>query len=162
VQQRDRDARHTGGVQHRHEILYGLTIECEAHVAFGVDALGHAEAQSPRHQRRGLVEKHVVLREAMLLADLDYVAKALGGDQGRHRALALDQRIGRERGAEDHQLQLLGPRLRLAENLFDAAQHRIFRSARRGEDLRGPEPGTCLQDQIGEGAAHVHREAQSL
>jgi hypothetical protein len=48
----------------------------------------------------------VVLLEAAFRAHLDYVAEALGGDEGRARAAPLDQRVGGKRGAVDHEIEV--------------------------------------------------------
>ena len=71
------------------------------HVPLSVDALADRQAQPARHQRRRQVDVDVVLLEPVFVADLDHVAKAFGGQQRGLGALALDQRVGRKRGAVD-------------------------------------------------------------
>jgi len=67
--------------------------------AVGGHPLGDLEAALARHQRRGMVELHVVHVRPGLAADLEQVSEALRGDQGHRRALALDQRVGGDRGS---------------------------------------------------------------
>ncbi len=53
-------------------------VERHQHPAFRVDALAHRKAQPARDQWRGQVDVDIVLLEAVFVADLDRVAKALG------------------------------------------------------------------------------------
>ena len=79
----------------------GALVQLHQHLAVGGEALADFEAQRARHQRHRAVDHQVVMVEALLVALLDDVAEAFGGDEGGPRALALDQRIGGERGAVD-------------------------------------------------------------
>ena len=78
---------------------HGAFVEREPHDALDVHALGHREAERARHERRRLFEEHVVLVVAALVGDLDDVAETFGRDQRGAGALALDDGVGRERGA---------------------------------------------------------------
>ena len=64
-----------------------LLVERQQHLPRASMRSGTREAQAPRHERRRLVEKDVVLREAMLPADLDDIAEAFGGDRARFARL---------------------------------------------------------------------------
>ena len=83
---------------------HGRLVERQQHVALAHRCARAREAQAARHQRRRLLDEDVVLLEAVLVADLERVAKAFGGDQRRPRALALDQRVGGERRAVDDEV----------------------------------------------------------
>ena len=80
-----------------------VVVKRHQHGALRIDALAHRQAQPARHQRRRQIDIEVVLLEAVLVADLDHVAKTFGGEQRGLGALPLDQRIGGERGAVDDQ-----------------------------------------------------------
>src|SRR6185295_2542434 len=99
VDQRHRYRVDVEGLQALGDAAHGAFVEGAAHGAVHVHALGHREAQLPRHQRLRLDDVDVVLIEAALVGDLDDVAEAIGGDQGGARALALDDGVGGERGA---------------------------------------------------------------
>jgi hypothetical protein len=45
---------------------------------------------------------------AVLVGDLDRVAKSFGGQKRRHGTFSLDQRIGRERCAVQHESDIAG------------------------------------------------------
>ena len=68
-------------------------------VAVVAHALRHLQPQVARHQHRRLVGLEVVEVGALLPADLQQVAEAVGGDQPGLHAAMLDQRIGRHRRA---------------------------------------------------------------
>ncbi len=74
-------------------------IERDLDPAVRPDALAHAESAVARHQlpRRRLAQIVAVVLEP--LAHLDDVAMPLGGQQADLRALVLEQRVGRDRGA---------------------------------------------------------------
>ena len=55
-----------------------------------------ADAPLGRHQRRRMGRAQAVEVGARLAAELDDVLEALGGDERRARALALQQRVGRD------------------------------------------------------------------
>ena len=60
----------------------------------GGQPAGHLVAVATRHHRLGARGQVVVERRAVLPADLDHVAEALGRDQGHGGAAALEQRVG--------------------------------------------------------------------
>ena len=72
------------------------------------DPLGHIEAQVARHQRFRQIEIQIIEFVAMLAADLDGVAKTRRGEERRHRALALDQRVGHQGRAMNKRAALTG------------------------------------------------------
>jgi len=61
--------------------------------------LGHLEPERARHEDGGLVGLEVVEVRPALTADLEEIAKALGGDQAGRGAAMLDQGVGGDRGA---------------------------------------------------------------
>src|SRR5262245_35873630 len=99
MQEPDRDAGDALLLERGNQLLYGTLIERAQDFAARARTLRHRVAQAPRNQWLGLFQENVVLFEAMLVADLDRVAEAFRGDQCRHGALALDQRVRGERSA---------------------------------------------------------------
>ena len=80
----------------------GLALDDERHVgarAVGTDAFAHRQTQVTRDQRIGcrLSERVAVVLEP--LAHFEDIPVPLGGEQAELRALALQQRIGRDGGA---------------------------------------------------------------
>ena len=67
-----------------------------------VQPLRHRQAQVARHQRLRQHDVQVVLVVTAFVAHRDHVAKSFGGEQRGAGALALDHRVGRQRGAVDH------------------------------------------------------------
>ena len=72
------------------------------HLAGREHALGDAEGQLARHQRLGKLDLRIEHLVAMLVADGEDVAEAFGDEQRGERALALDHRVGDDRGRVDH------------------------------------------------------------
>ena len=98
-----------------------------------------------------------------LIADLERVAEALAHDQQHGIALALEQRVGGDRGAHldaaDQRRRQLPP-ARAAEQIGDAGNGRVRISLRvLGEQLVGEEaPVRRPRHDVGEGAAAVDEE----
>ena len=133
-------------------------VERDQHVAVGRQPFADGEAADARHQRLRPVDHQVVMVEPLLVALLDDVAKALGGDQRGARTLALDQRIGRQRGAMDEDPDIGGRQRRLTQHGVDAVEHAAFRGVGRGQDLAARPPAGDLEHDIGEGAADIGGE----
>ena len=102
-------------VAHRHRFdLFGgegayrgtqrAFLERRRRGAVGPNALAYRQAQMARHQglRRRLAQRVAVVLEPF--AHLQDVAMPFGGEQAEPRALALEQRIGRDGGAVDDAL----------------------------------------------------------
>ena len=160
VQVADRDGVHFGTGKLRDRGGQGIGIERRLDPAVGADALAHAEPPVPRHQRLGRRLAEIVAVVLQALAHLQNVAMAFGGQQPDPRALALEQRIGRDRRAVDDALGLGEQCVRAdaqsggeARQTIHDAKRLIGRGGRRlGE--RHPARGVD-RDQIGEGAADV-------
>jgi hypothetical protein len=110
--------------------------------------------QRPRLPGDVLLDRVVV--GALVAADVDDVAEALGGDHPRLRALVLEDRVGRDRGAVHHQVDFGGADAAGGAEVADAA------GDRRGDvlaaaDLHHLDPvGVVVEvDEVGEGAADV-------
>ena len=109
-------------------------LERRQHLAVGVDPLIDLEAQRPRHQRFGQDHEQVVDVVAHLLAHLEDVAKAFGGDQRCDGALAFDQGVRDQRRPMDRTLHRTPARTRGRQQLAPALHHRprwVIRRRRR-------------------------------
>ena len=69
-------------------------------------ALAHAEPQMARDQRHGRRQAQIVAVVLETLAHLEDVAVAFGGEQADLGALALEQRVGRDRRAVNDALRI--------------------------------------------------------
>src|SRR5262249_34484491 len=130
-------------------------IEWEEHLALGINPLGDRQAQPPWNERRRQIHVDIVLFEAVFVADLEPVAEALGGEKGRSRALALDQRVGGKRSPMNDQGDLAGLYAGRRSDRAQSGEHAVLRRLRRGEDLRREAPFPRFQRDIGERAANV-------
>ena len=155
VQKADGDAAHGFRAQAGDQGFNVGLGQGNKHLAARVEALAHRQAQASRHQRRGQVDVEVVLLVAVLVAHLDDVAEALGGNQRRRRALLFDQQIGGQRGAVDDR----GDGLRLyagaLKHLAHAPQHAAFGRFGGGQRFGGVEGAAAFQRHVGERAADV-------
>jgi hypothetical protein len=79
-------------------------IEWHQHLAGIVQPFRHRDAPAAAHQRLRQFDVQVVLVVAGLIGQGEDVAEALRRDQRRLRALALNDRIRRERGAVDDEV----------------------------------------------------------
>ena len=161
LQKRDGNAFDAVLFQCRHQGFDGSFVERQQDATFGVYALRHRQAQMARHQRRRLVQKNIILREAVLPADFHEIAETFGSDERGLRALALDQRVGRQRGAEDEDVQRAGFEPGLRKDLGDGGDHGFFRRARRGEHLAGPALAARLENDVRESPADIDGETRA-
>jgi len=162
VQQADRDRLDALGDQLADDPARSVLVEGLPDLAIGQEPLAHFAAKPPRHEGRRRIDEEVVHVVAAFVADLERVAEALGGQERRPRALALDERVGRERRAVDDRPHGARGNRRLLEERADALLDRVRRIFRRGEDLahaRGPRRRVD-DDEVGEGAADVDAQAR--
>ena len=94
-------------------------------------SLADFEAQRARHQRHRAVDHQVIMVEALLVALLDDVAEALGGDHPHLGPVAFDHDVGRHRGAMEQRVDLAGLNPRDGAK-FDHALHHGDRLVRDG------------------------------
>ena len=134
-----------------------VLVQRNADAAVGQHALPDLPAELPRDQGRRELDGEIVVVIASLLAHLQDVPEAFGGDQRGLGAVSLDQGVRRERGSvhNDHHLRQLDP-----GNVLEGAQPVEDRPARivgRGKDLETEEGSAvdAVDDQIREGSANV-------
>ena len=135
-----------------------LLVERRDDPAARVDALRHDKAQAARHQGRRQVDIDVVLLEAVLVPDLDRVAEPLGRNQRGPGALALDDRVGRQRRAVDNDRQIGRHQPGFAQHRAHRVDDGAFRSLGSGQDLRAEPAPVRFQRDIGKGAADIDPE----
>jgi hypothetical protein len=120
-----------------------------------------------RVQQLGQHDVAVEDARALLVADAQRVAKALGRDQQRRLALALEQRVGRDRRAHLHALdlrrrdRLIGPQ---PQQVADAGHRRVavLLGVLAQQLVRDQRPVGPLADHVGEGAATVDPELPAV
>ena len=108
-----------------------LALDRAAHGAVVERALRDLEDRTARHQRRRPRRLDVVEDGAVAAADLEHVAEAARGDDRRARALALEDRVGRDRGAVGE----LGHAPELDAHARDPGENRHGRVLGRGRHL---------------------------
>ena len=96
----------------------GGVLERAQH-AVGARALGRGDAHRRRDERRRPRRAQPVEVGARLAAELDDVGEAVGRDEHRARAAALEQRVRRDRHAVREQLDVGRPGVRAAQRLGD-------------------------------------------
>ena len=112
-----------------------------------------SKMEAARHQRSGAVKEEVVGVGPVAAADGVYVAGALGHEQRRAGALALDQRVDGDGRAMDELRDI-----RQAQPARgDAVEYAVDKVARRGETLgRVQAPAVLVKgDQVGECSADI-------
>ena len=134
-------------------------IERRQHRAVGPDALAHLGAKPARHEGLGLGRQiDPVEMRTVHTADLEHVAEAPRGDEADSVDLALDDRVGDERGP-------VGERGAAAGRAADGGQAVEQTSGRIGggrRHLEGARPARGVAgDEIGEGAAHVDTDTNA-
>ena len=84
---------------------------------------------------------------------------ALGADERGAGALALDQRVGGQGRAVDHEVDVGGRDARLGKGGGNALQDRLLRRPRGGQHLGSHNARTDLNSDVGEGAANIDADA---
>ena len=108
-----------------------------------------------RDQRRGQAKVQVILLERVFSAHLDDIAETLGRLKGSARAAPLDQRIGGQRRAVDHDIQIGGGNPGLGQHDVDAVKDGLLGGAVVRQDLGRVHSPVRLKGDVGESAANV-------
>ena len=85
--------------QQHYEVGHFGFGERDQNVAFGIDAFQNFEGEIALHQRFGAMEEQVERLDAIAAPDRIDIAKALGRDERRARAFALEHRVDGDRRA---------------------------------------------------------------
>ena len=142
------------------------TVNRRPDATVGPDSLAHRQAQMAGYERLGsrLAQCIPVVLEPFPY--LQHVTVPLGGEQADLRSLALEQRIGRDRGSVDDAIggceqrgtldtQRVGKQLQPGEHA-----HRLVFGC--GGGLRGGDSTAVVDgNEVGERSAHVHTDSVS-
>ena len=136
-------------------------------VAQRIDPAAHLAGPVARHEGLRIVDEHRVGPLAGCLAQGQHVGVALVAQQPDRGDLALDQRVGRHRGAVDDQLDPGEEAFEIEavpfrgqpEGIHEAALE-LARRGRRLEDLQAG--GVGIDHQVGEGAADIDAGEEHL
>ncbi len=159
VQEAHRDALHPLALQHRHQPAQPRLVQRQQHPPGIVQPLRHRQPQMPRHQRLGQHDIQVVLVVPALVAHRQHVAEPLRRQQCRARALALDDRIGRQGRPMDHDGDVARRQPGRRQDGPHPLHHPLLRRRRRGQHLGGRARARMLQRKVGERAADVDGKA---
>ena len=131
-------------------------VEGTQHLAARSGALVDLESMLPRHQRRRpLVQRLVEVRHPHP-PELQHVAEPAGGEQCGGRALAFEDRVGRDRAAVQQLFEGIERGSELFEQAADPGDDRIrVVVGRRGKLARGELPIGREYGNVGEGAADI-------
>ncbi len=129
------------------EVRQRVELERLEH-AVGADPLADAVTALERDERLGVRRAEPVELRAVLPPQVEQVLEAGGRDEGRSRALALEQRVRRDRRAVREALDLGRTDGRRR------GQHRLLLPRRRRHLCR-PQLAVGEQHRVGEGPAHV-------
>ena len=161
VQQADGHRRDTGRVQGGQQCQHTGLVEFTQYATASAHALVHFQAQAPWHQWGRPIDVDVVLLEAVLVCHLQRIAVATGGDQCGHSAAPLDQRVGRQGGAVDHQVHLLRGHPGIAEYGVHTFEYPGRRLIVIGQHLAGSVPVPMFEHHVGERATDVDCQASA-
>ncbi len=140
-------------------------VEWRLDPAVGAQPLTHAEPQPARHQLLRRRQAQIVAVVLEPLAHLDHVAMAFGGQEADPRAGALQERVGRDRGAVNDPLGLGEQRRALAAEPLRQQTEPVEHAARgvvRGRrDFLQDRAAAIVgrRHQIGKGAADIDADA---
>ena len=129
-----------------------LPVERPVHLAAGQDPLVDLVAVAPLDQGLRLDPGDVVMALALAPLDERHVAKARGGHVGDRGALALEDRVGRDRGAEADVVDR--PRIAGAVQAVEDAVDRVGRGGEGLPDVDRAGLGIVAHE-VGERTAHV-------
>ena len=134
-------------------------VERRDHRAGMAHSLAHLEPPAAGHERRGPLEVQIVEAREPQAPDLQEVAKAGRREQPGAGAAALEDGIGGHGRAVDDLRHRARLESRLGEQRGGALDDRLGVVRRAREHLAGERASVRRrQDQVGEGAAHVHAE----
>jgi hypothetical protein len=160
VQVADGDGLDAIHLQGRHRLVERVPVEWRQDRAVDLHSLPDAEPALAGHEGLRRREAEVVALVLQALAHLQHVAMALRGEEADAGTLALQERVGRDRGAVDDalrpgkkvwegEIQARGERLQA----FDDADRLVGRGGGRLGDRRPA--GAVDGNEVGEGAADV-------
>ena len=153
VQEADRDRLDAFSLQRAARRLDVAELQLAVHLAGAEHSLIDLDGEMARHQRPVALEQQIVGFRPVAAADGVDVAGALGDDQRRLGALALDQRVDRDGRAVDQFVDGAGFESALADAIDDALDQ--MRRRRQALGLDEALGAVVEPDQIGECAANI-------
>lgn len=99
------------------------------HLAEGIAPFGHLDDMRARHEGCGLLLTQRIEPRPLLAADLQYVAEALGHQQGGPCAFAHQKGVGGDGEAVDEEVDVAGSEPRLAGDARNACRDGIRAAA---------------------------------
>ena len=135
-----------------------VLLEGSEHRPLVIDALAHGQHIAARHERGGGVPVGVEQVGTVRPASAEHVPHPLGCHQSGVGAVALDDRVGRDRGAVLERRELLRGYGCLVECIEDALDE--LRRRRRGLDGDDFMRLLVVGDEVGEGSADVDGYAE--
>jgi len=157
VEAADCNGLHIGTGHLPHRLAHRFDIQRRLDAPIGAHTLGDFEAHVAADQRLRLVGIHVVEAGALLAADFQQVAKAIGDQQAGLHAAQLDERIGGDGSTVPEEGDGIRRGVDGREALSDAggnAARRIIRGGRYLPDIELP--GFVVeQADVGERAAGI-------
>src|SRR5262249_31651393 len=127
VEESDGDACYAESVEVQQQRVQSRFVQWPEHGAGGIDALGHREAAEAGDQRDWFVDEDGVRVVVPFVGDVEDVAKALGGEEGGDRSLALDNSVGCKRRAMDEEINLGRGYADLRQQFDGTRHHRLLR-----------------------------------
>jgi len=157
VHHADGDRLHALLAEGLHRRAHLALVERLDYAAVVRDAAAHLDAPFATGRRKRLGDVEVEGMRTALPGKLEHVAESAGGDHARACALALEHRVGAQRGAEHKKSDALGGQASQLEDLGDAVEHRAGRLSGGGGQLvvRVAPAGGITQHEVGERAAGV-------
>ena len=164
-QQAHRDQLEIVRLELAHGVAQRRLVERAEHVAAEIDALLDLARLARRHQRLGLVVHDVEDRGAVgtrLLADRIDAAESFRHQQAGPHALALEQRIGADRGAVA-EIADVGCRDAVGQQRLEAREDSARRIVGRGRELGdGDRAGLLVEiDEIRKRPSGIDRDAEA-
>jgi hypothetical protein len=137
----------------QHSLGLGL-VQLSADRPVGVDALVDLDPEPPRHQGRRPPPGEVVHRRARFAPDVQLVTESARGHDRDATALALQQRVGRDRRAVEQRVE--PGRATGRQHVADQPVDRGPQDLRRRENLVDQDRAVAVDgDHVGEGPADV-------
>ncbi len=158
MEQQDRDGFDAARFEIARDGPHLLLVERHMDRAIGQHPLLDLEAPGALHQRLVLAEEQIVGVGPVDAADLVDIAEALGDQQRRLRAGALEQRVDADGGAVKEEIRVFDIGLCAVERVADAFDQRVMGRQRLSEGELGA--GLVERREIGESAADIDGDAQ--
>ncbi|MNH09443.1 hypothetical protein D3C79_688970 [compost metagenome] len=156
VDEADRNTLVAGGNDPLAQGIDFFQVQRPQDTAVGGDALVEHEALVARHQRCRQRGVEVVLFETAFGAHFDHIPKTLGGDERSARTTALDQRVGRQRRAVNHRIDLAQYDTGLAGHFTDPLDDGRLGEGVVRKHFGGMQGLPHLHRHIGKGPTDVH------